>query len=139
MIKKILFVLAILAILGGSLAYYVYYMYNKPVASLENRKPDVVLTANDLLSAYEADETTASQLYNEKILQVKGVVSEIVTEGSVNKVFIETENPMSGVICEMEEGQDVTSLKIGSEVKIKGRCTGFLSDVVLVQSSLVKN
>ena len=45
---------------------------------------------------------------------------------------------MSGVICEMEDGQEISSLKTGEKITIKGKCTGFLSDVVLVQSSLVQ-
>lgn len=135
MIKKILFAIIILALMGGA---YAYYQYNKPVASIENKKPDIVVLANDLVAAYNEDENAANEKYTEKIIQVKGITSDIVKEGTVNKIFIETDNPMSGVICEMEEGQDVGSLKVGDEVIVKGRCTGFLSDVVLVQSSLIK-
>jgi hypothetical protein len=135
MIKKILFTIIVLALLGGA---YAYYQYNKPVASIENKKPDMALSANDLVAAYEEDENAANEKYTEKIIQVKGIISQIVKEGSVNKIFIQTDNPLSGVICEMEDVQDVASLKPGDEVMVKGRCTGFLSDVVLVQSSLVK-
>ena len=135
MIKKFLLAILALALLGGSIAYY---LYNKPVASIEKKKPDVEVSANALLSAYENDENAAGLQYNEKIIQVTGTISEVINEGTVTKVFLESDNPMSGIICEMEEGQDVESLKTGDEVIIKGRCTGFLSDVVLVQSSLVK-
>ncbi len=133
--KNILFGILILALVGGA---YAYYEYNKPVASIENKKADVVIDADDLLSAYESDENTANQLYTEKIIQVKGTISEITKDGTVDKVIIETTNPLAGVICEMENGQNFGALKTGDEIEIKGRCTGFLSDVVLVQSSIVK-
>jgi uncharacterized protein YpmB len=135
MIKKILFAIIIIAILGGA---YAYYQYNKPVASIESKKPDIVVSANDLFAAYDEDENAANEKYTEKIIQVKGIISDVVKEGTGYKIFIETDNPMSGVICEMEEGQDVGSLKAGDEVSVKGRCTGFLSDVILKQSSLIK-
>lgn len=133
--KKILIALGLLAVIGGIIGYY---QYNKPVASIENKKADVEVMAGDLVAAYEQDETSANEQYNEKILLVKGIISQITEEDNLNKIFLETENPLSGVICEMEPGQDVGSLKTGDEVKIKGRCTGFLTDVILVQSSLVK-
>ncbi len=133
--KYFLFAFIILVVVGGAVAYY---QYNKPVASIENKKPDVTLTANELLSAFEENEAAANQQYGEKIVQVRGRVSEVVSVEAGHKIFIETENPMSGVICEMEEGQEVSTIKPGDEVTIKGRCTGFLSDVVLVQASLVK-
>lgn len=133
--KKILFAVIALAVLGGA---YGYYEYNRPVASIEKKKADIVLSASDLLAAYEADEAAANIAYTEKIIQVTGVISELVSKESGNKIFIETNNPMSGVICEMEDGLDISTLKTGETVTVKGRCTGFLSDVVLVQSSLVQ-
>lgn len=135
MIKKILLALILLAVIGGAIGYY---QYNRPVASIENKKPEVEITADDLVSAFTDDENAANQQYNEKIVQVKGTVSNMTKEDNLNKIYLETDNPMSGVICEMEEGQELGTLKTGDEVKIKGRCTGFLSDVILVQSSLVK-
>lgn len=133
--KKILFAVIILAVLGGA---YGYYEYNRPVASIEKKKADVALTASELLAAFEADEAAANSQYTEKIIQVTGVISELVSKESGNKIFMETNNPMSGVICEMEDGQEISSLKTGEKITIKGKCTGFLSDVVLVQSSLVQ-
>ena len=133
--KKILFAVIILAVLGGA---YGYYEYNRPVASIEKKKADVALTASELLAAFEADEAAANSQYTEKIIQVTGVISELVSKESGNKIFMETNNPMSGVICEMEDGQEISLLKTGEKITIKGKCTGFLSDVVLVQSSLVQ-
>lgn len=135
MLKKILFALLILAILGGAL---IYYKYNKPVASLERKKPDVEVSASHLISAYEADEKTADESYLGKIVQVSGKVSEITNEEGIIKIHIESDSPMSLVNCELEEGQETGSLNVGDHVKVKGKCTGFLSDVILVQSTIVK-
>ncbi len=133
--KKILFAVIILAVLGGA---YGYYEYNRPVAGTEKKKADVEISASDLLAAFEADEAAANSQYSGKVIQVNGIIGSMESKESGNKISIQTDNPMSGVICEMEDGQDISSLNTGETVTVKGVCTGFLSDVVLVRSSLVK-
>lgn len=114
-----------------------YYMYNKPVASLENKKPDVEVSAVKLISDYEADEKNADGMYLGKVVEVTGKIAAITVEDGKTKVQIETGNPMSMIICELEEGSEAGSIKAGDEIKIKGMCSGYLSDVILVQASLV--
>jgi len=113
-------------------------MYNKPVASLEKKKADAEVTADQLITAYETDEKVADSLYLGKVVQVKGKVSGVAQEEGRTKIQLETSNPMSLIICEMEESTTVTEVKSGDEVTIKGMCSGYLSDVILVQSTLVK-
>lgn len=51
--KNIIFAVVVLFALGAGIAYY---MYNKPVASLENKKADVSVSADQILADYESDE-----------------------------------------------------------------------------------
>jgi len=127
-----------LLLLGMVAAGIGYYIINKPVASLENKKPDVEVTATKLITDYETDEKVADQNYLGKIVEVSGKVAEISVEEGKTKIQLETENPISMIICELEEGNEAGSVKVGDEVKIKGMCTGYLSDVIIVQASLVK-
>lgn len=127
--------LLLLAILAAGIGFY---KYNQPVASLENKKPDIEVTASKLISDYEADEKTANGIYLGKIVQVAGKVSAISVEEGKTKIQLETENPISMIICEFEDGHDAGTVKVGDEVKIKGLCTGYLSDVIIVQASLAK-
>lgn len=127
-----------LLLLGMVAAGIGYYIINKPVASLENKKPDVEITATKLITDYETDEKVADQNYLGKIVEVSGKVAEISVEEGKTKIQLETENPISMIICELEEGNEAGSVKVGDEVKIKGMCTGYLSDVIIVQASLVK-
>ena len=133
--KKILLLILALGIIGAGIGYY---MYNKPVASLEKKKADAEVTADQLITAYETDEKVADSLYLGKVVQVKGKVSGVAQEEGRTKIQLETSNPMSLIICEMEESTTVTEVKSGDEVTIKGMCSGYLSDVILVQSTLVK-
>ena len=133
--KKILLLILALGIIGAGIGYY---MYNKPVASLEKKKADAEVTADQLITAYETDEQAADSLYLGKVVQVKGKVSHVAQEDGTTKIQLETSNPISLIICEMEESNTITEVKSGDEVTIKGMCSGYLSDVILVQSTLVK-
>ena len=131
-------IIMFLLLLGMVAAGIGFYKYNQPVASLENKKPDVEVSASKLISEYEADEKTANGIYLGKVVQVSGKVAAIGNEEGKTKVQLETENPISMIICELEDGADAGTTKVGDEVKIKGLCSGYLSDVILVQASLVK-
>ena len=133
--RKIILFLLVLGMIAAGVGYY---MYNKPVASLENKKPDVEVAASKLISDYEADEKTANEMYLGKVVEVTGQVAGTAVEDGKTKVQLETGNPMSMIICELEDGGEAVSVKAGDEIKIKGLCSGYLSDVILVQASLVK-
>jgi tRNA_anti-like len=133
--KKIVLIILVLGVIGAGTGYY---LYNKPVASLENKKADAVVTADQLIAAYEADEKAADAMYLGKVIEVSGKVSAVTEENGINKVQIETGNPMSLIICEMEQGVDAGTMKPGDVTNIKGLCSGYLSDVILVQSTFVK-
>jgi hypothetical protein len=133
--KRILLLLLALGAIGAGFGYY---MYNKPVASLEKQKADVMVTAAQLIADYEADEQSANDKYLGKVVEVSGKVADITTEEGKTKVQIETPNPISLIICELETGTETGSLKAGDETVIKGMCSGYLSDVILVQATIVK-
>lgn len=133
--KKVLLAVLVIGIIGAGVGYY---LYNKPVASLENKKPDVEITAAGIIEAYELDEKAADSLYLGKIIAVSGKVSEITNQEGKVKINLETSNPIALVICEMEPGVNADQVKVGADVKIKGMCSGYLSDVILVQSTIVQ-
>lgn len=133
--KKVLIALGVLVLVGAGLAYY---MYNKPVASLEHHKADLSVTADQLIRDYESDEKTADEKYLGKVVEVSGKVADITQEEGKHKVSLETSNPISAIICELEEHLKTEELKVGEQIKMKGKCSGYLNDVILVQSSIVK-
>lgn len=132
--KKILLGLLALAILGGA---YGYYEYNRGVESLEDKKADLSISGAELLKAFESNETEANKNYLDKVIELKGKVVKIEKSTEKNSLYLETGNEMSAVICEMENSQKIDNIKEGSIVSIKGKCTGFLMDVVLVQCVLI--
>jgi len=133
--KKILIALILLALIGAA---YGYYMYNKPVESLENKEAAVTISADQLIKEYEADEKAANEKYLGKVVVVSGKIAGITTEEGKKKVSLDTGNPISAIICEMEDTKKNDNLKAGDDIKVKGMCSGYLSDVILVQSWVVK-
>lgn len=132
--KKVLLLLLALGVIGAGVGYY---LYNKPVASLEHKKADVVVTAAQLIADYESDEQAADEKYLGKVVQVSGKIADMTTAEGKMKINIETPNPIALIICEMETGVETGSVKAGDDIKIKGMCSGYLSDVILVQSTIV--
>jgi len=127
--KSIVIVVLILCL---SAAWVIYRMYNKP-----HRDPlaeaSIKISATELFQNYENDETTANGHYLDKVLEVSGKIAEITTNQElIPIVVLETDNPMFGVRCTMEN--PIVNAQVGDSVTIKGICTGYLSDVIITRS-----
>ncbi len=140
--KYILLVLLVLAIAGG---IYGYLEYNRTSKDLMHVKADINVTAVDLCSQFSNDEKAASSMYigvtpKEKVLAVKGKITSIDNENGLNSVLLGTDVDMSSVSCQMDSvyNADATQLKVGEEVVMKGICTGFLTDVILIRCVIQK-
>jgi len=137
--KKILLVLCIT---GMAAAGYGLYLYNKKPADTRTASTSFKLTASELVADYNKDETAANLKYLDKVIHVKGKVAEVkldVTTGQAT-VILDSGDPMAAVTCSFynEEAEAVKALSQGTEVVIKGKCTGKLLDVVLNQCSIVQ-
>jgi hypothetical protein len=129
MIKKIFYYLMIGGVFGAAIGYY---MYTKPLESIESLKTSFSISSDDLLTAFESDEDLANQKYLDKVIEVKGKVSKTERNNGTTSVYLATENELSSVIFQLES--DDPSIKEGQEITLKGICTGYLMDVVLVRS-----
>jgi hypothetical protein len=125
--KKLLVLLLLLAVVAGSIGYY---FFNKKVDSLENTEAHFSLTADELFNAFEQNEVEAQKKYVDKVLLVSGLVSNVKLQDSLSTVVLAAENAMiGGVNCSFSIQPKGVSK--GETVSIKGRCQGFLMDVVL--------
>lgn len=108
------------------------YMYNKPHKNISLTEPDFKMTSQSLFDAFNNDEANANALYIGKVIAVKGKVKNVSKE-DVLKITLETTDMLSGIVCEMSADAKETTITIGSEIEIKGICTGMLMDVVLTK------
>lgn len=103
---------------------------------MERAKADATFAAEELYSAFDANETQANADYLDKVIQVTGKVrSSSRNEDGHVKVTLESGDAMFGVICELDEHSEHvrTEFEPGETITVKGLCTGKLMDVVLVR------
>jgi hypothetical protein len=124
--------ISILAVIVLSAFWYGYNVYNAGPRNLDDENAELVISAEELLQAYQLDEVLANGLYLDKVISIEGIISVIDKEG-VSTLTLETGDIMSAVVCEMASSSELVGLELGQKVKVKGQCTGFLSDVIVVK------
>jgi hypothetical protein len=116
-----------------------YLLYSKKVAPLDHMKPDFILTADALYDAFELDESEANLAYIGKVIDVKGEVSDIQELDSTWNIMLKAENAISdGINCSFVLQPD-SEISVGTSVTVRGRCQGFLMDVILNNCTLIKD
>lgn len=133
--KIVLIVILALAAVGVG---YGTYLWNKPHRTAEDEKPFATITANDLFIEFSSDEKMAWEKYQDKIIQISGVVEEVKTDASGNTdIVLTTDDILGKVVCTLKQGANADGVEIGMTVDLKGICNGFLSDVLLNQGVIV--
>ena len=131
--KKIIVLLVLVAVAAGG--YYAYSEFNRTTEVISDVKPDMSISASDLIAAFDADETAANATYLDKTVEVTGTVVSIenVADTAVT-VYLEG-TMLNSVACDMDTRtwESRWAPIEGEEITIKGICTGYLTDVVLVR------
>lgn len=131
--KKFLIGFILIALVTSAV---IYKLYNKPHRDPTKEK-SIQIKATELFQNFERNETDANDLYLDKVVEVSGKIIEITTNQENFPVMVlETDNPMFAVRCTMEKTD--ASARVGDTVIIKGICTGYLSDVIIVKATLVE-
>ena len=134
MLKKILIIVFVLAAIGGFVGYK---MYNKPHIDVAETSAEISIQANELMNQFSLNETTANNTYLEKIIGVSGKIASIKIENEKPIITLKTNNDFGSILCHFEKNNlNINQLKEGQNVTIKGICTGYLMDVVLVKCAL---
>jgi hypothetical protein len=115
------------------------YQYNKPARNVSGEK-SLSITAEQLFQQFSSNEQAANKLYLNQVLEVSGNIAEIKhTEQGKDVIILKSDDPMFGTSCTLENNTgESASLKAGDSATIKGICTGYLTDVVLIRSTLLK-
>lgn len=118
------------------------FVYNKPHTDYEKSKPKYVLTAEDLYHAFIENRTETESKFNGNIVLITGSLTSIEQSEDLiilNFSFSDGLFGDEGVRCTMLENHHEKSKQLapGTEVSVKGLCTGFTgSDVILEFCSL---
>jgi hypothetical protein len=138
---KILLVMLLLGVAGGIAGYV--FVYNKPHPDFLTAKAVYSLTAEELFASFLDDTEKAAALYNGKVVQLKGSLSDIeFAQDRMILVFVLEKGMFGdeGIRIAMLPGQEeaVQSLAIGADITLKGYVTGYNdTDVLLEHGSVV--
>ncbi|MFK7934042.1 MAG: hypothetical protein AB8G22_11085 [Saprospiraceae bacterium] len=130
-LKYFLYFLLSIAIMGGLILLFLFYA---PEKNLQSETADLQISATELFTQYEANETAGNKKYIDRIIDVTGEVAEISEDEDGSPVVILREaDAFSGVLCTLKDSErdEVEDLKVGQQATIRGFCTGMLMDVVL--------
>ena len=134
-ITKYIFIIGLLGIFIG------YKMYNKPHINVAEKPVEITIIANTLLADFSSDETKANTKYLDKIIAVKGMVTNVEFNGEKAAISLQTKDDFGSVVCYLvkDEVKKSAAIKEGQEVILKGICTGFLMDVILVKCVIMNS
>jgi len=120
-------------------AAYAFYLYSKPHTSVAGVAPAVTINATDLYTAFAQNEVGADKKYLDKVILVKGTISDVSRTDSTLTVLLESNNIAGGVSCNILDRNNASAaIKNGQPISIKGRCTGYLADVMLTDCAIEK-
>jgi hypothetical protein len=136
--KNLLFIL--IAVLFISLCIGGWYMYTQilnPVHREIKKEKGISINAEELYQSFLSDEKAANTAYLEKAIEISGKIGSISKNADSSQVlFLQTSDPIFGVNCTMEGKAE--NLKSGDSIRLKGICSGFINDVVLIRCHIVE-
>ena len=125
--KNILIVVLVLVVSG---ALFGYYQYNRKPAGVADQEA-IKINAAALVATFMKDEKAAQTCYNNKVLEVVGVVAELgENQDHKTTILLQSDDPLSSVFCTLDS--KVTALpKVGDEIRVKGFYAAYTTDVLL--------
>ena len=114
-------------------------MFSKPHLDISNVDAQIVIDSNDLFKDYLTNETEANTKYLEQVIQVTGTIEDINIVKDKSIIALTSEDTFGSVLCHLDADKDhkIAQLQKGQSIQIKGVCTGFLMDVILVKSVII--
>lgn len=114
--------------------------YNKPHKDIRTSKVYLALNAEYLLNEYLHDEDAANKKYVDNIIQIRGTVFKISALNGNSVITLKNGNSDTSIICQLIPEDNIKTLKLkkGEIITIKGVCSGFLIDVIMVRCIIIK-
>ncbi len=134
--KKRIYIPALFALLICSALILFYYKWNKPHQDIAVTA-GIKIDAADLFREFSETEKTATAKYNGKVLEISGIINALSTNQEGKTIVqLQTDDPMFGINCTMEKN---VKLKEGEMITLKGICSGFTTDVIIIRCYLINN
>jgi hypothetical protein len=138
--KKIAYITGISLCVGLLIALFVIIkLYNKPHVDVEDSDADYITSIENIVSEFESNEEIANKKYLDKIIQVDGLITDITLADGNSTITLDSETSGKTVVCNMASSENikVVGLEKGNKITVRGICTGYLMDVMLVRAIIV--
>jgi hypothetical protein len=131
-------ILLLVALVAAIAAMISYRMVDAKPSDAADRSAEVSVKATALYAEFVEDEVAAGKRYNDKVVEVDGIIRDITTgsDGGA-EVHLETGDPLGAVVCTFNTGKMIGLTK-GGTARIKGFCAGYNLDVLLQRCSVVE-
>jgi hypothetical protein len=135
--KRIVLIVIVFVVLVGVVGWL--FAFRKSSLSVKSEKPAYELTSDMLLAKFVDDENSANAQYLNKVILVSGKVGKVEDTKEGINVYLVEPGESSGIICTFDPSvEKKENFKLGQVVTVKGLCTGYLFDVVMVKCVLAK-
>ena len=122
-LRWIFLAIVAMALAGGAIFYYVM---TAEFADTTSEKPAYTISAMDLLTEFQQNDSAANKKYVEQILAVSGRVSEV--EGIDTSATVKFVDSLTGsyLIFDFQSAtsRQAAALQPGDSVTLKGSCSG---------------
>jgi hypothetical protein len=121
--KKILLGTFVLLLAAAGITWYIF---TERFTNTAERKADYSVNAIDFIKEFQRNDGLANKKYTEKIITVKGIVSEIEAADATVNIKIADTATGDYIIFAFQQQHLAAAKKIkeGEDVSIKGSCSG---------------
>lgn len=138
MFKKVILPLLIIALVAAGAVYYYVFVYSVQNHRNINDEQAISIIADSLAQQFTNDEAVANTIYLNKVIDVKGVVIDTASNQlGIPTLTIGNVNNMSNVFITLSERTKLP-IKLNDTLRVKGICSGFLSDVVINDATIIE-
>jgi tRNA_anti-like len=133
--KNIFFGIGLLLFITAAWGIYIVY---KPHHNVSSARSDATLDAESLYKDFQRDEPGADKKWIGKVIIVHGKISAVSESGQYVSVLLQT-SVDGGINCSLlkTDVKNENKLVAGDSISIKGKCTGYLIDVNLVDCIVI--
>jgi hypothetical protein len=135
--KYLFIALGIFVLLSAGITYYFGFVYSKDHKRNVEDEQAINVTAVKIVSDFLANEDSANKVYLNKAIAITGEVIEAKkNQDGKPTVTLKSNDSFSNIYCTLKE--DAGQIQGGTTITVKGICTGYLSDVVIIDAIIVK-
>ena len=127
----------VILVLGGTAAVWGWYLYNKPHQGVTGVKAKASIDAKTLYDAFNRNEDSANRQFLGGVLEITGLVTGVSKTDSTYSIAL-SGGDLGGINCGMAANGGMPVPDKNATVTIKGRCTGYLVDVNMVDCVIEK-